>query len=100
MTPGSHPTIDDLLAALRARETIVGGSPLHEIMHDASQRALRITSELNGSYHEPAEVRRLMSELGGVEVPETLMLFPPFRTDFGQNTTFGERVFVNSGCVF
>lgn len=95
-----RPTINDLLAALRAGETIVGESPLHEVMHEASQRALRITSALNGSYHEPAEVRRLMSELSGSEVPETFMLFPPFRTDFGQNTTFGERVFINSGCVF
>ena len=97
---GDALTVEDLLAALRAGETIKGGSPLHGLMHEASQRALRITAEINGSYHDPVELRRLMSELGGATVPETFMLFPPFRTDFGQNTTFGERTFVNSGCAF
>lgn len=42
----------------------------------------------------------MLSKLTGRTVPDTLRLFPPFRTDFGKNTTFGERVFINSGCVF
>ncbi|MEW1980495.1 DapH/DapD/GlmU-related protein [Citricoccus sp. NPDC079358] len=92
--------LEDLLAALNAGETITGDSPLHEVMHRTSQEALRITGELNGGYHESARVRELLSELFGRPVPETVMLFPPFRTDFGKNTVLGERVFLNSGCAF
>jgi len=38
----------DLLRALNAGETITGDSPLHEVMHQTSQDALRVTGELNG----------------------------------------------------
>lgn len=47
-------TLDDLLEALNAGQIIRGDSPLHEVMHQTSQEALRITGELNGGYHEPA----------------------------------------------
>lgn len=94
------PGLPELLTALNAGETIPGGSPHHEAMHAASQESLRITAELNGSYHGPDEVRGLLSELTGVEVPGSLRLFPPFSADFGKNTRFGEDVFINSGCRF
>jgi len=92
--------LDALLAALNAGETIPGGSPHHAAMHAASQESMRITAELNGRYHSPEEMRALMSELTGREVPESFTLFPPFTADFGRNIRFGANVFVNSGCRF
>jgi len=44
--------------------------------------AQRITSELNTSYHEKEEVRKMFSQLTGVDVDETFFLLPPFYTDF------------------
>lgn len=92
--------LEDLLAALDAGERITGDSPLHEVMHRASQEALRITGELNGGYHEPARVRELLAELTGRPVDETVTLFPPLTSDFGKNLRLGKRVFINSGCRF
>lgn len=69
-------------------------------MHAASQEALRLTAELNGSYHSPEEVVKLMSALTGRQVPDSFRMFPPFTTDFGRNLRFDERVFLNSGCRF
>lgn len=92
--------LDDLLAALNAGETITGGSPLHAVMHRASQDALRVTAELNGSYHEPTRVLELLAQLIGKPVHESVALFPPFYSDFGKNITLGERIFINSGCKF
>src|SRR6476659_1042084 len=92
--------LDDLLTALDAGETITGNSPLHEVMHRTSQNALRITGELNGGYHEPAEVRELLAQLTGKSVDESVTLFPPFYADFGRNITLGKRIFINSGCKF
>lgn len=92
--------LEELLTALNAGERIPGGSPHHAAMHAASQESLRITAELNGQYHSPDEVRSLMSELTGSQLPESFMLFPPFSADFGKNIHFGENVFVNSGCRF
>src|SRR5699024_9000329 len=79
---------------------IPADSPLHAVMHETSQEALRITGELNGGYHEPARVRELLAALTGRAVAETVTLFPPFTSDFGKNIRLGERVFLNAGCRF
>ena len=92
--------LNDLLNALNTGKTITGDSPLHRVMHQVSQEALRITGELNGGYHEPGRVRELLSQLLGRPVDDSVTLFPPFSADFGKNITLGERVFINSGCRF
>ena len=65
-----------------------------------SQEAIRLTAELNGRYHSPEEVRGLMSAITRRRLPGSLTVFPPFTTDCGRNTRFGERVFLNSVCRF
>lgn len=76
------------------------GGEVHLKMHELSQRALRLTADINGSYHEPAELRRLMGQLIGQELDESFGLFPPFYTDCGINTHIGKGVFINAGCKF
>ncbi|MET0932119.1 MAG: DapH/DapD/GlmU-related protein [Mycetocola sp.] len=92
--------LDDLLDALNAGQTIAGDSPFHEVMHRASQTALRITGELNGGYQDPARVRELLAQLTGKPVDDSVTVFPPFYSDFGRNITLGKRIFINSGCKF
>ncbi len=92
--------IDDLLEVLNAGQTIPGDSPLHKVMHEVSQDALRITGELNGGYREPARVRELLAQLIGKPVDESVTVFPPFYSDFGKNISLGRRIFINSGCKF
>jgi len=86
---------------LNAGIPVTGGSEELEIMHKMSQRALRLTAEINGGYHEPDELCRLMSELIGDDLSNKgFGLFPPFYTDFGQNIHLGNSVFINAGCKF
>lgn len=81
-------------------KVITGGSPVHETMHRLSQEAIRLTVELNNTYHTHSEIISIMSELTGRPVDESLGLFPPFNTDCGKNIHLGKRVFINSGCKF
>lgn len=92
--------LEAYLQHVNAGITIEGGSEAHLLMHEMAQEALRITAELNGSYHSPDDVRALFSELIGKPVDETFALFPPFYADFGKNISIGENVFINSGCRF
>lgn len=69
-------------------------------MCELSNEAMRITCELNGSYHTPDGVRELFSELIGKQVDESFFMFPPFYTDCGRNITVGKNVFINSNCNF
>ncbi|MBR0085853.1 MAG: sugar O-acetyltransferase [Lachnospiraceae bacterium] len=89
-----------LLDKLNKGEKIQGGSKEHLIMHRLSQEALRITAEINGSYHDPEELNALLCELTGEEVDSTVGLFPPFHTDCGKNIHLGKGVFINMSCHF
>lgn len=73
---------------------------IHRFMNEMSGEARRVTFRLNTAYHEPDEVRNLLSELFGYDVPASLRVFPPFYTDFGKNITVGNDVFINACCHF
>ena len=92
--------LDEFLAHLNSGAPVQGGSEVHQCMHGVSQEALRITAEINGSYHEPEELRTLFSQLIGRPVDESFGLFPPFYTDCGKNIHIGKHVFINMGCKF
>lgn len=91
---------EEFLKYLNSGKTVTGGSETHQFMHGVAQKALKITAEINGKYHEPEEVRELFSELIGKEVDESFGMFPPFYTDCGKNITIGKNVFINMGCKF
>lgn len=92
--------LEGFLEHLNRGETVLGGSPVHLFMHTVSQEALRLTAEINGSYHEPEQLRSLFSQLIGKPVDDSFALFPPFYTDCGKNIHIGKRVFINMGCKF
>lgn len=92
--------INHFLEQLNRGTVVEGGSEVHRMMHDISQEALKLTTELNGSYHQPEEIREIFSRLTGKPVDETFGLFPPFYTDCGKNIRLGKNVFINSGCRF
>lgn len=90
----------DFLEHVARGALVEAGSPAHDFMHGSSQEALRVVAELNGSYHPPEQVRALLCELTGREVPETVTVFPPFYSEFGKNLVLGDGVFINMGCRF
>lgn len=92
--------LNAFLNHLNSGKPVQGGSETHQFMHGVSQEALKITAEINGSYHEPAQLRALFSKLIGKPVEESFGLFPPFYTDCGKNIHIGKNVFINMGCKF
>ena len=92
--------IHEFLAHLDRGEAVIGGSETHEFMHRMADEAMKITMELNSSYHDKAQINELMSKLIGKPLDPTFALFPPFYTDCGKNITIGKNVFINSCCHF
>lgn len=76
------------------------GSETRHMMSRLSDEARKITSELNGCYHEQDEIRNLFSKLTGQMIDDTFGLFPPFYTDCGKNIHLGKSIFINAGCHF
>lgn len=92
--------LEGFLKHLDSGRPVGGGSETHLFMHGVSQEALKITAQINGSYHEPQELRALFFRLTGRPVDESFGLFPPFYTDCGKNIHVGKNVFINMGCKF
>lgn len=92
--------LQEFLEYMDSGKRVVAGSEAHLFMCGLSQDALRITVELNNSYHTPEEICEIMSELTGTSMDESFSMFPPFYTDCGKNMKIGKKVFINSGCRF
>ena len=92
--------LEHLLEHLNKGLPLHAGTELHTFMMTYTYDAMRITAQLNSAYHEPEEIRELISELIGKRVDESFAMFPPFYSDFGKNITIGKNVFINSGCCF
>ncbi len=83
-------TCEEYLSNMKPGYIVDGGSEEHLVMHELSQRALKITMELNNKYHTKEEIIQLMSELTGQKIDESFGMFPPFYTDCGRNIHIGK----------
>ena len=90
----------EFLEIMATGEEVTAGSETHLKMHELSQEALRLTAEINSSYHTPDELRALMKTLTNGGCGDDFGLFPPFYTDCGKNIRLGKGVFINAGCQF
>jgi acetyltransferase-like isoleucine patch superfamily enzyme len=62
-------------------------------------RVMTLTSQLNALPFDDVESRRrLLVEIFGRPLPESLAILPPFYCDYGLGTSVGDRVFINQGC--
>lgn len=92
--------VNEFIDIMNSGAEIIAHSQVHQYMTYLSREAMKITTELNSSYHTPEEIGRLMEKLTGKPFPEGTYMFPPFYTDCGKNITLGRNVFINAGCQF
>ena len=93
-------TLQAFLDHVNAGRPVGAGAPEGAFQSAFAIETQRLTAELNSAFRDPGEVRAILARIARRPVPESLRLFPPFTTDFGANTHFGEDVFINSGCRF
>lgn len=93
-------TNQEFLEYMNSGKEVIAGSDIHLKMTELSNEAMKITFELNNSYHTPEEIKVLMEKLTGREFSEGAYMFPPFYTDCGKNLKIGRNVFINSCCQF
>ena len=89
------------LEKMRDGKRVTGRSEEHRMMHELAEEAMRLTSELNGSYHSPEEIRNLMSQITGRPVDETFAMFSAvFIRTAGKIYLSEKNVFINCCCHF
>ena len=90
----------DIFERMRGGELILESDVEYPTLYEELLRGMRITGQLNTSYHTPEQTREIISELIGKKIDNSTWIVPPFYTDFGQFIRFGKKVFINSGCTF
>ena len=65
-------TIEDFKTYVKTRKPL-DTEEIHRFMDEMSNEARRVTFHLNAAYHTPDEVRGLLSELFGYEVPQSML---------------------------
>jgi acetyltransferase-like isoleucine patch superfamily enzyme len=68
-------------------------------MRDASYATKKLLVQMNNS-SDPAEIRRLLSRITGIEINESVAVFTPLYINYGKHTKIGKNVFINFDCTF
>ena len=91
--------IKDIFTRLRDGETIPSGDPEAYKMRDASYATKALLIEMNNA-SDPATVRRLLSQITGSEIDDSVAIFTPLYINYGKHTKIGKNVFINFDCIF
>lgn len=80
-------------------EPLFPNNPERYIVAQATLATRKLLVEMNNTV-EPAVIRKLLSQITGIEIDETTNVFPPLYINYGKNTKIGKNVFINFDCTF
>ena len=89
----------DIFEQLRHGETVASNNPEAYKLRQASFATKDLLVQLNNS-SDPAEINKLLSQITGSEIDESVAVFTPLYINYGKNTKIGKNVFINFDCVF
>lgn len=78
---------------------IEADDPLFEQIHAVQRDGERLLHRLNQQLLSPTAFRDTLAELIGQPVDESVVVLPPFYTDFGQHISLGKDIFINRGVM-
>lgn len=81
-------------------EMISVNDPEYHKILDIIWNTMELTAQLNASFHSQEEVHDTLYKITGKKMDESLLLLPPFYTDFGKNITIGKNVVIQQLCTF
>ena len=89
------------MSASLVEQRLQSGTPQSRRFAERVQVVMDLTSRLNVLPFSETEARAaLLRQILGRPLPKTVTIYPPFYCDYGLGIEFGERVFVNQGCLF
>lgn len=90
---------ENIFDRLRKGESIPAHDPQASRMREASFATKKLLIKMNDT-DDPSEVRRLLGEITGRRIDETITVFTPLYINYGKNIRLGQNVFINFDCIF
>ncbi|HEX2848215.1 MAG TPA: DapH/DapD/GlmU-related protein [Chitinophagaceae bacterium] len=91
----AHTIFDDLKNGI----TVGPQHPQIKDLRGASYTTMRLLQQLNASSN-PEAIRKILGEVTGAVIDETVAVFPPFYINYGRHLSIGKNVFINFNCTF
>ena len=88
--------MSNLLSRLQSGKIILPDEPIYERIHEIVSENMDLLHRLNTENLNMVEQRRLLGQITGHPISNTVTVLRPFHTDFGRHIQFGENVFVNA----
>ncbi len=89
----------DIFDRLKSGEPILMNDPAYDKIHEAVNRTIQLSAQLNTSTNTD-QIRECLSEIIGVKIDNSTTIFAPFYTNFGRFIQLGNNVFINHACSF
>jgi len=89
----------DIFEQLQDGEIIASNNPEAYKLREAAFATRKLLVQMNNS-SDPAEIRKLLSQITGSEIDESVAVFAPLFINYGKHTKIGKNVFINFDCVF
>lgn len=91
--------MNTIFSELKNGITVTPQHPQINELRNASYATIRLVQQLNASAN-PGETRKILSEITGTAIDETVAIFPPVYINYGKHLSIGKNVFVNFNCTF
>ena len=89
----------DIFERLLNGKSVPFNDPDYSRIINACNETRKLLVQLNNEA-DPDEIKQLLSQITGIELDATTMVFPPFQINYGRNTKIGKGVFINFDCTF
>jgi acetyltransferase-like isoleucine patch superfamily enzyme len=89
----------DIFEQLQDGEIVASSNPEAYKLREAAFATRKLLVQMNNS-SDPAEIRKLLSQITGSEIDESVAVFAPLFINYGKHTKIGKNVFINFDCVF
>ncbi|MGN6292111.1 MAG: DapH/DapD/GlmU-related protein [Chitinophagaceae bacterium] len=92
-------TANTIFNDLKSGITVGPQHPQIKDLREASYSTIRLLQQLNAS-SSPEAIRKILGEITGVVIDETVAVFPPLFINYGRHLSIGKNVFINFNCTF
>lgn len=92
-------TAGTIFNELKSGVVITPGHSQIQALREASYATIHLIQRLNAS-SDPGDIRKILSEITGTPVDESVAIFPPIYINYGKHLSIGKNVFINFNCTF
>ncbi|MCE4957380.1 DapH/DapD/GlmU-related protein [Macrococcoides caseolyticum] len=79
---------------------ILKDDPIYDEIHEHKGNNERLSFEINDGYKTNTEVLKILGEMTGQSIDESVVVSLPFYTDYGRHIKFGKDIFINKNVTF